>query len=77
VPESILNNPVRVMAVITSVVALVAFYLPTLPVALILAIPAAILGVGEVTRSNVTPTRNVVLTEEDLREVWGDDEEWE
>lgn len=41
------RNPARVYAVIAAVVALVAFYVPTLPVLLILAVPAALLGIGE------------------------------
>lgn len=57
--EAIKNNPVRVMAVLTAMVALAAYYLPALPVALILAIPAAILGVGEGTRALVTPVRKI------------------
>lgn len=70
--EAIKNNPVRIFAIVTSVVALAAFYFPALPVALILAIPAAILGLGELTRSKVTPSRNVVLSEADLDEA----EQW-
>lgn len=77
--ESLKNNPVRLMAVITAVLALVAFYVPSLPVVLILAIPAAILGTGELVRAKVTPTRNVVVDQKMLDtaqpwEDWGDAE---
>ncbi len=59
--SAIRQNPVRVMSTLSAVVALVAFYFPTLPVALILAIPAALLGIGEVTRAKVTPNARVAL----------------
>jgi predicted branched-subunit amino acid permease len=57
--ENLKNNPVRIMATLTAVLALVVFYVPSLPVVLILGIPAAILGTGEVVRAKVTPVRNI------------------
>lgn len=60
------NNGPRVYAVAAAVIALVAFYVPALPVALVLAVVAALLGVGEkVNRANV-PASKVVVTEDDL-----------
>lgn len=57
--EALKNHPVRIMAILTAVVALIAHYVPDLPVPLILAIPAAVLGMGEIAASKVTPTRNI------------------
>lgn len=55
--ENLKNNPVRIMGVISAVLALVAHYVPDLPTVLLLAIAAAILGTGEAVRANVTPVR--------------------
>ncbi|QPB09782.1 holin class III [Streptomyces phage Shady] len=41
------TNPARVYAVVVSALALVAFYVPTLPVELLLGVVAATLGLGE------------------------------
>jgi hypothetical protein len=60
--ESIKNNPVRLYAIATAALALIAFYAPALPVVLILGLVAAILGVGEGVRSQVTPTRKLDAT---------------
>jgi len=64
--ENIKNNPVRLYAIATAALALLVFYVPGLPVVLILGLVAAILGVGEGVRSKVTPSRQVFL---DRREV--------
>ncbi len=64
--ESIRNNPVRIQAIIAAALALVAFYVPGLPVVLILALVAAIFGTGEVVRSKVTPTRQVFIDRREL-----------
>lgn len=50
------SNPVRLYAAAVAVVALVAHYVEDLPAPLILGLVAAILGVGEGVRANVTPT---------------------
>lgn len=55
--ENLKNNPVRIMAVVSAVLALVAHYVPDLPTLLLLAIAAAILGTGEAVRSQVAPVR--------------------
>lgn len=55
--ENLKNNPVRIMGVISAVLALVAHYVPDLPTVLLLAIAAAILGTGEAVRAKVTPVR--------------------
>jgi hypothetical protein len=57
--EAIKNNPVRLYGILVTGMAIVTFYLPDLPTALLLAFLAAILGVGEKVRANVTPMRNV------------------
>ncbi len=41
------THPARIYAVITAALALVAYYVPSLPDALILAFAAAVLGTGE------------------------------
>lgn len=49
-------NPVRIYAVAAAALAIVAYYLPTLPTELFLGLVAAVLGLGgEVTRALVTP----------------------
>lgn len=48
-------EPVRIYAVVTAVLALVAHYNPDLPSPLILGVAAAVLGVGEAVRSQVSP----------------------
>lgn len=56
--ENLKNNPVRIYSVFASIFALVAHYLPDLPVPLLLGIVASVLGVtGEAVRSRVTPIR--------------------
>ena len=58
--EDIKNNPVRLYSIVAAALAIGAFYLPGLPVALVLALVAAVLGVGgEVVRHQVTPMRKV------------------
>lgn len=52
---AIRNNPTRVYSIVAAAVALVVFYVPSIPAALVLALAAAILGTGEVVRANVTP----------------------
>ncbi|MCX4687218.1 hypothetical protein OG401_23420 [Kitasatospora purpeofusca] len=42
------SSPARLYAVVAASVALVAHYVPSLPVVLVLALAAAVLGVGEV-----------------------------
>jgi len=54
--DAIRNNPVRVYAFVSGVVAAVVALVPTFPAAIILAILASVLGIGgEITRSKVTP----------------------
>jgi hypothetical protein len=56
--ETILNNPVRVYSVLSACLALIAYYVDSLPLPLLLSLFGAVLGVGgEVTRSRVTPVR--------------------
>jgi len=57
--EAIKNNPVRVYTVLVAAIAVVAFYVPSIPVALIITLVAAILGVGEGVRAAVTPNRKL------------------
>ena len=66
--ESLKTNPVRIYAVATAALALVAHYVEDLPTALVLALVAAVLGVGEGVRAKVTPTSRVVLDERALQE---------
>ncbi len=55
-PKWFSTEPVRLFAIAAAALALVAFYVPGLPVGLILALVAAILGIGEGVRARVTPT---------------------
>jgi hypothetical protein len=64
--NAIKTNPVRLYAIATAALALVAYYVPDLPTVLILALVAAILGVGETVRAAVTPNSRVVIGEADL-----------
>lgn len=57
--EAIKNNPVRVYAIIVALLPIIAIYVTTLPVGLLLTLAAAILGVSEVPRQLVTPTRKL------------------
>lgn len=57
--EAIKNNPVRIYAILSAAIAVVAFYVPSLPVALLIALLAAIFGVGEGVRAAVTPNRKL------------------
>jgi hypothetical protein len=59
-------EPVRIYAVAVSALAVAAYYLPDLPVALYLGVVAAILGVGEGVRSTVTPNSKVVVSTNDV-----------
>ena len=61
--EAAKNNPVRILSVVSAVLALVAVYVPDLPTVLILAIAASILGTGEAVRGKVIPTRTVELVD--------------
>lgn len=60
---AIKNNPVRLMAIISSAIALLAFYVPALPVSLIIPLVMAIFGTGEVVRSKVQVVSNVHVVE--------------
>ena len=51
------TEPVRVYAVVVAVLALVQHYVADLPTPLILAVVAALLGVGEKVRASVTPVK--------------------
>lgn len=57
--EDIKNNPVRIYAIVTAAVALLGHYVQDIPTALVLALVAAVLGVGEGVRSAVTPVRKL------------------
>jgi predicted branched-subunit amino acid permease len=57
--EAIKNNPVRLYAIAAAALALAAYYMPSLPVVLIMGLVAAILGVGEGVRAQVTPVRKL------------------
>lgn len=58
-------EPVRLYAIATAVLALVAFYVPSLPVVLILPVVAAILGVGEGVRARVKPMAKLEAAHDD------------
>lgn len=62
---AIKSNPVRLYAVASALVALVAAFVPALPTVAVLGVIAALLGVGEVTRASVTP--NAKATANELR----------
>ena len=60
--SSLRNNPVRLFAAATAALALVAHYVPDLPTALVLALVATLLGVGEGVRYATTPNAQVAAT---------------
>lgn len=65
--DRILNNPVRLYAVAAAALALVVHYVPSLPTPLILALVAAVLGVGgEAVRRQVAPMSKVQVHDDDL-----------
>jgi len=64
--RAIARNPVRLYAVATAGVALLAYYVPSLPQALVLGLVAAIFGGGEAVRATVTPNESVVVSTADL-----------
>ncbi|UJB43610.1 hypothetical protein [Streptomyces sp. A1-5] len=56
--QFITTHPARIYAVITAALALVVYYVPNLPDALILGLAAAVLGIGEgVQRTEDAKTR--------------------
>jgi hypothetical protein len=57
--ETIKNNPVRIMEVVTAICALLAFYFGDVPWPLVIAVFAAIVGGGETVRAKVTPMRKL------------------
>lgn len=58
--NDILNNPVRIYNIIFASLALLIYYVPSLPEPLILGLVVAICGVGgEIVRGNVSPVRKV------------------
>lgn len=59
-------EPVRLYSVAAAALALAVHFFPSLPAALILGLVAAILGVGQKVRANVTPTPKVVVSVDDL-----------
>lgn len=58
--NKLLNEPVRIFSILAALLPLGAYYGLDLPAELILPVIAAILGVGEVVRSQVTPTRKLI-----------------
>lgn len=75
--EALKNNPVRLYAVATAALALVAYYVQDIPQGLILALVAAVLGLGETVRSKVTPARKVIVSEDDLAQAFGESDPFE
>lgn len=71
--DAIKTNPVRLYAIASALLALVAFYVPGLPVVLILGVVAAILGTGETVRRHVAPMSKVVVHADDLADAEDED----
>ncbi len=67
--QAIKDNPVRLFAIASAALALIVFYVPGLPVALILGLVGAILGIGESVRANVTPTAHVHVDDRELEPI--------
>lgn len=63
--NKISTEPVRVYAVTTAALALLSHYVPSTPTYLVLGLVAAILGLGESTRSLVYPWQHVGFTKEE------------
>ena len=70
--DAIRVNPVRVYNFVAAVLAVAVYFAPDLPVPAILGAVAALLGVGEVVRSKVTPMERVLLHVNDVEDI-GDD----
>lgn len=62
-PLGNLHEPVRLYGVAAAALALAAHYFEDLPVALILGLVAALLGVGEMVRGTVTPEKHFTVIE--------------
>lgn len=60
------TEPVRVYETAAALLALLALYVQDVPVAGILAVLVPILGLGEVARSQVTPTEHVLVDTREL-----------
>lgn len=67
--ETIKNNPVRIMEVVTAVCSLLAFYFGDVPWPLVIAVFAAIVGGGETVRQKVTPMRKLTEIDHDAEYV--------
>lgn len=60
-------EPVRLYSIAAAALALAAHFIPTLPVGLVLALVAAVLGVGQKVRASVAPMAKVIVHDDDLR----------
>ena len=67
------TEPVRLYSLAVAVLALVSHYVADLPTPLLLAVVAALLGVGQAVRGKVTPTERVVVIPS-LEELFDDGE---
>lgn len=57
--ELIKNNPVRIYGIIVALLPVLAIFITGLPVAPLLVLAAAVLGISEVPRQLVTPVRKL------------------
>lgn len=65
--QSVLDlEPVRLYSIAAAALALAAHFLPALPVGLVLALVAAILGMGQQVRARVAPVSKVIVHDDDL-----------
>ena len=70
--KSFRDNPVRIGAAISAGVALLAYYVPdAAPWPLVAAFVAAILGTGEIVRSDVAPMSKVTVHADELADLEG------
>ena len=63
--NSIRTNPVRIGAILSAAIALLAHFTPDAPWPLVAGLIAAVLGTGEVVRSDVAPMSKVVIHQDD------------
>lgn len=69
--QAIKDNPVRIGAIVSAAIALAAYYVPDAPWPLVAGLIAAILGTGELVRSDVAPMSRVSVHNDELKDLDG------
>ena len=69
--QAIKDNPVRIGAIVSAAIALAAHYIPDAPWPLVAGLIAAVLGTGELVRSDVAPMSRVAVHVDELTDLEG------